>query len=89
MLGGDGMDSCTHVPTIRRAWGMWPRLVMLDIKCYLFPRPRRLVISILYRKLMGGLTGCPAPSRVVEGGGPDIQVVKSYLPTSTLIEESR
>jgi hypothetical protein len=39
MSGGDGMNSCTRVPTVRCAWGLWPHPVVLDSKCCCFPRP--------------------------------------------------
>jgi hypothetical protein len=67
--GGDGMDYCTWVPAARRAWGLWPCSVVSDGKCCRFSRPRRLVKSTWYWKLLDGATGCPDLSQVEEGAG--------------------
>jgi hypothetical protein len=43
--------------------------------------------STQFWKLLGGVIGCPGPSRVREGGAPGRQVVKSCLPTSTVMRK--
>jgi hypothetical protein len=77
MLGGDGMDYCTRVPTVRLAWVLWPCSIVPGSKCRSSPRPRRVVKSIRYWKLLDGATGSLSPSRVREGGGSGRQVAKS------------
>jgi hypothetical protein len=66
--GGDGMDYYTRVPAVRLTWGLWPCYVVSGGKCRRFPRPRHLVKSTRYWKLLDGATGCLDPSQVEEGG---------------------
>jgi hypothetical protein len=87
MSDDDEMDSCTWVPAARHVLGLWPCPVMPDSKCRSFPRPRRLKKSIWYWKLSGGATGCPGLSQVEEEGGLGRQMVKSCLPTSTVMRK--
>jgi hypothetical protein len=44
-----------------------------------------MVKSMRHWKLKGGAIGCSGPSWVREGGGSGRPVVKSYLPTSTIM----
>jgi hypothetical protein len=52
------------------------------------PKTPSLVKPIRYQKPLGGATGCPDPSWVREEGRPGKQVVKSCLPTTTVIRKS-
>jgi hypothetical protein len=81
------MDSCTRVPTTRHTWGLWPCPVIPRSKCHRFPRPHSVVKSMRYWKVLKGATGQPGPARVREGGGLGRQVLKSYLPTSTVVRK--
>jgi hypothetical protein len=71
MSSGDEMDSCTRLPTARCAWDLWPCPVVSGSKYRRFLRPCRAVKFYVILELLGGMTGCPGPSRVREGGGPD------------------
>jgi hypothetical protein len=87
MLGGDGMDSYTQVPAARCAWGMWPCHVISGSKCHRFLRPRRIVKSMRYKKLLGGVDECTGPSQVRKEGRSGRQVAKSFLATSTIMRK--
>jgi hypothetical protein len=43
--------------------------------------------STQFWKILGGMTGCPRPSRVREGGASSRQVVKSCLPMSSVMRK--
>jgi hypothetical protein len=78
MLDNDGIDSCVgHVAMSCRARQLMP------------PLPETLVLGKIYLILEAPRwsTGCPGPSRVGEGGGPSRQLVKSCLPTSTVMRK--
>jgi hypothetical protein len=85
MPSGDGMNSCTRVPTAKHMWGLWPCPVVPGGKCCRFPRPQRLVKSMRYSKILDGVVGRLGPSWVKEGVGSGRQVAKSCLPTSTVM----
>jgi hypothetical protein len=66
---------------------MWLCRDVPGSKCCRFPRPRRLVKSVVHWKHLGEATGCLGLSWVREGGGSGIQVAKSCLPTSTVMRK--
>jgi hypothetical protein len=77
----------TQVPFARHVRGMWPCPVVSGGKCRLFLRPRGLVKSTQYWKLLDGATGCSGLSWVEEGGGSSGQVAKSCLHMSTIMRK--
>jgi hypothetical protein len=60
---------------------------VLGGKCRRFLSHRCLVKSRRYWKLLDGVIGCPGPSWVKEGRGSGRQVVKSCMPTSTVMRK--
>jgi hypothetical protein len=43
MSRGDGTDNYTRLAAARHEWSLWPSLVVSNIKCRHFSRPRGLV----------------------------------------------
>jgi hypothetical protein len=61
MSSGDGMNSCTRVPTVRHAWGLWPCPVMSDNKYHHFFSPWHLVKFYLILEPSGWSNWMPGP----------------------------
>jgi hypothetical protein len=78
--GSDVINSYTRVLVARLTWDLWSCPVMPCSKCLRFLRPRHMVKSVRYWKLLG-------PSWVGEGGGLGRQVAIFCLLISTIMRK--
>jgi hypothetical protein len=88
ILDTDGMDSCTWVPTARRAWGPWPCLVVSGSKCHCFSSPWYVVKPIWYWKIPEWCDWMPRPIPG-RGGMPAEQTGSEVLPVHIYHNEEK